>query len=147
MQKSSNVYNKRAERKFMFPQNTTIHYIEAAIKDQILCVLSASGVVLTGIPHKKTMSVTTIPRPTSKNKRLRFSKGALRNMAILHINKRNCLVYGKNYANESIQTMKRKKLSLKNCADVTDCCCCVFINVFVLLFLLPGCSDRYASQT
>jgi len=56
MQHSSNIHHKRAERKFMFPQNTTIHYIEASIKDQILYVLPASGVILTVIPHKKTMS-------------------------------------------------------------------------------------------
>jgi hypothetical protein len=95
MQQSSNINHERAERKFTFPQKTTIRYIEAPVKDQILYVLSESGVFLTGIPHKKTMSVTTIPRPTSKNKRLGFSTAALRNIAILHINKKIVWFVGK----------------------------------------------------
>jgi hypothetical protein len=86
--------------------------------DQILYVLLASGVVLTVIPHKKTMSVTNIPRPTFRNKRLGYSTALIST-------KNYCLVNGNNYANDSIQNMKRKKRSHKNRADMADYCCCV----------------------
>lgn len=92
MQQSSTIHHKREERKFMDPQNTTIHYIGAPINGPILYVLLTSGVVLTGIPHKKSLSVITIPPPTSRNKRLGYSTAASRNVESLHINKK--LLFG-----------------------------------------------------